>query len=401
MPVPLISPAGGTPALIDSAGALGDAADALGSGRGPIAIDTERASGYRYDERAFLVQLRRRDTGTILIDPEGRRAELREALAPVLNSAGWVIHAAPSDLPCLARLGLYPADLFDTELAGRLAGIHRVNLAAMVEDILGFTLSKGHGQEDWSTRPLPAEWLDYAALDVELLNELAEAMAEILDAAGKLDWAVQEFQHIRRTHGPSTPTEPATWTQTKGVNGLNRPEQRAVVRELWLERDRIARQRDCAVHRILKTRTMIEIARKLPGSSGDLATISGFPRRDERARTRWMSVIDKARRSPRATWPEPPRHDSDHVPGRSALASYPEVKESLSRIREALPEVSGEVEVPVENILSPATLRAVVWHTVETGRIRSTGELVDHLEALEARPWQIELTVPVLARELL
>ena len=323
-----------------------------------------------------------------------------DAVSPLPEGA-TVLTAAPSDLPCLGKLGLHPADLFDTELAGRIAGMERVNLAAMVEEVLGYTLSKGHGQEDWSTRPLPADWLDYAALDVELLNELAEAMAEILDADGKLDWAVQEFRYIRDTHGRNAPSKPATWAQAKGVNGLNRPEQRAVVRELWLERDRIARQRDCAVHRILKTRTMIEIARRLPGSSGDLATISGFPRRDERARTRWMSVIDRARRSPRSTWPEPPRHDSDHVPGRSALTSYPEFRETLSRVREALSETSCEVDVPLENILATATLRAVVWHTVETGRIRSTGQLVDHLESLEARPWQVELTVPVLARELL
>ncbi|MBI9000608.1 HRDC domain-containing protein [Corynebacterium sp. CCM 9185] len=401
MAVPLTSPTGGTPKLIDSARGFSAAAQALSAGRGPIAVDTERASGYRYDERAFLIQLRRRDTGTLLLDPEGHRDELREAFAPVLNSATWIIHAAPSDLPCLAQLGLYPADLFDTELAGRLAGMDHVNLAAMTEDILGYTLSKGHGQEDWSTRPLPDEWLDYAALDVELLNELAEAMVEILDAGGKLDWAVQEFQHIRRLHAPGASSIPPTWVRAKGINGLNRPEQRVVARELWLERDRIARKRDCAVHRILKTRTMIEIARRLPESPRDLTTISGFPKRDERARARWMSVVDRARRSPRSSWPKLPEHGSCHVPGRSAMASYPEVKETLTRARESLSEVAEQVDVPVENLLAPATLRSTVWNAVETGTIRSVGQLVDHLEGLEARPWQIDLTVPVLARELL
>ncbi|MEZ2121171.1 MULTISPECIES: HRDC domain-containing protein [unclassified Corynebacterium] len=401
MAVPLTSPTEGTPGLIDHAPGFNGAAELLAAGRGPIAVDTERASGYRYDERAFLIQLRRRDTGTILLDPEGMRRELRAALAPVLNSAVWIIHAAPSDLPCLSKLGLYPADLFDTELAGRIAGMERVNLAAMVEDVLGYTLSKGHGQEDWSTRPLPADWLDYAALDVELLNELAEAMTEILDNKGKLDWAVQEFHHILRTHRRDTDSGSTTWAQAKGINGLNRPEQRAVARALWLERDRIARQRDCAVHRILKTRTMIEIARRLPDSPRELTTISGFPRRDERTRSRWMSVINNARNSPQSSWPTLPAHNAQHVPGRSAFASYPKVKASLTRARESLTEISGQVEVPVENILAPATLRSVVWHAVETRRIRSVGELIDHLERMQARPWQMELSVPVLAQELL
>ncbi|MCK7636902.1 HRDC domain-containing protein [Corynebacterium pygosceleis] len=401
MAVPLTSPTGGTPVLIDSVRGFSAAASALAAGRGPVAVDTERASGYRYDERAFLIQLRRRDTGTLLLDPEGRHDEIREALAPVLNDMTWVIHAAPSDLPCLGQLGLYPADLFDTELAGRIAGMERVNLAAMVEDVLGYSLSKGHGREDWSTRPLPVDWLNYAALDVELLNELAEAMAEILDAGGKLDWAVQEFHHIRRVHGPRATPAPSTWTGAKGINGLTRPEQRAVARELWMERDRIARQRDCAVHRVLKTRTMIEIARRLPDSSRELATISGFPGRDERARARWMSVVDKARRSPRSSWPTVPRNGAEHVPGRSALSSYPEVKASLSRVRDALTEVSVDVRVPVENILAPATLRSVVWNTVEKGRIRSVGDLIGHLENCGARSWQIGLSLPVLSRELL
>ncbi len=83
--------------------------------------------------------------------------------------------------------------MFDTELAARLAGFERVGLASVVELLLGFTLEKGFSAADWSTRPLPQDWLRYAALDVELLIELRELLGAELERQGKLEWAEQEF----------------------------------------------------------------------------------------------------------------------------------------------------------------------------------------------------------------
>lgn len=128
-------PVDGTPKVLLSPREFHAAADRLTAGTGPFAIDTERASAYRYDDRAFLVQIRREGAGTFLLAPEHHRAELRAALAPALNGQEWVVHAAPSDLPCLAWLGLYPGRLFDTELAARFAGFAHPNLAAMVLEL--------------------------------------------------------------------------------------------------------------------------------------------------------------------------------------------------------------------------------------------------------------------------
>ncbi|MFN2535849.1 MAG: ribonuclease D, partial [Pseudonocardiaceae bacterium] len=145
-PVPLLAPAAGVPPVVASARALHEAVAALRGGTGPLAVDTERASGYRYWQRAYLIQLRREGAGTVLIDP----IELDHlcGLAEVLNPLEWVLHAASQDLPCLAELGLAPAAVFDTELAARLAGLERVGLAALVEELLGYQLLKGHGAAD-------------------------------------------------------------------------------------------------------------------------------------------------------------------------------------------------------------------------------------------------------------
>ena len=147
-----------------------------------MAVDAERASGYRYGQRAYLVQLRRNGSGTGLLDPVPLPdlSVIQDAIA----DEEWVLHAANPDLPCLAEIGLLPRRIFDTELAARLAGLPRVGLGAVVQSLLGFWLVKGHSAADWSTRPLPKERLVYAALDVEVRFDLPDALADFLGEQG-------------------------------------------------------------------------------------------------------------------------------------------------------------------------------------------------------------------------
>ncbi|MBN9643355.1 HRDC domain-containing protein [Corynebacterium mendelii] len=392
----LSAPRDGVPPLAHSAREIRQAAELLAGGIGPLAVDTERASGYRYDDRAFVLQFKRRGAGLVLIDPEGLREVVTAHLAPAINGVDWIIHAATTDLPCLAELGLYPGSLFDTELAGRLAGYSKVNLGAMVEQVLGYELAKNHGWEDWSTRPLPADWLTYAALDVELLIELAEAMSEILSLQGKLDWAEEEFDYILRTHDHGLSDMAHTWQDSKGVLGLKSNEQRCVFRALWTEREKSARSRDVAVGRVLSNRAMLAAARTLPDSPDELAKVKGFPGRHRGARHKWFQVIAAARNTDPATWPGPVRRPH-RVPGRSGWANYPEAEAVLADVRHSLQDIADEVDVPLENLLKPATVRELVWLTVEEHSIVCIGELIDEMTRLEARPWQIGLTAPTMA----
>jgi ribonuclease D len=393
----LTTPRDGIPLVLATPASFREAASALSAGQGPLAIDTERASGFRYDDRAFLVQVRRRGVGTFLLDPEGHRTEFTAALAPVLNGRDWILHAASSDLPSLAWLGLYPGSLFDTELAGRLAGLDHVNLAAMTELLLDVRLAKGHGAEDWSQRPLPENWLAYAALDVELLLELGDTMAEILDHQGKLDWASEEFEHVRTTHADITGPAEATWRSVRGVSSLTRPEQLAVARELWMIRESMAVEEDRAVSRILPNKVLVEIARVLPRTTRDLARVKGFRRGDARF---WGEVIQRALDSDPRTWPareRPPRG----LPSRQTWASdYPESWERFSTARTLLDDLSADLAIPAENILKPATLRSVAWGATVAREIRTPLDLPDVLRGHQARNWQIELTAPVLTDTL-
>lgn len=239
-PVPLLEPREGIPPVTATDGALDGIVAAFAAGTGPVAVDAERASGYRYGQRAYLVQLRREGAGSALIDPVG--CPDLSALGEAIGDAEWVLHAATQDLPCLRDIGMVPSRLFDTELAGRLAGFARVGLGAMVENVLGFALEKGHSAVDWSTRPLPEPWLRYAALDVELLVDLRDALEEELEQQGKLEWARQEFAAIAAAPPPPPRKDP--WRRTSGMHKVRRRRQMAVVRELWTARDQVAQRRD-------------------------------------------------------------------------------------------------------------------------------------------------------------
>ncbi|OOK82991.1 3'-5' exonuclease family protein [Mycobacterium kansasii] len=136
----MLRPASGMPDLSVTVGQIEAAAELLDRGRGPFAVDAERASGFRYSNRAYLIQIRRAGAGTVLIDPVSHGGEPATALQPVaevLRQDEWILHSADQDLPCLAEVGMRPSALYDTELAGRLAGFDRVNLATMVERLLG------------------------------------------------------------------------------------------------------------------------------------------------------------------------------------------------------------------------------------------------------------------------
>ena len=263
--MPLHEPADGVPPVVETERGLARAAAAVAAGEGPVAIDAERASGYRYGQRAYLVQVRREGAGTWLIDPIG--CPDLSPLDEAIGAAEWILHAATQDLACLAEVGLRPRQLFDTELAGRILGLPRVGLAAVVEHYLGLSLAKEHSAVDWSTRPLPEPWLRYAALDVEVLTELRNLMGVDLAAQGKSEWARQEFTSLL-TWTPTERVDP--WRRTSGMNTLRSRRSVAIVRELWYARDDIARERDTSIGRVLPDAALVDIAKAAPATTADL-----------------------------------------------------------------------------------------------------------------------------------
>jgi ribonuclease D len=395
---PLLTPADGVPAVALYASEIARAAAFLASGHGPFAIDAERASGFRYSNRAYLIQIRRAGAGTVLIDPVSHGIDPLDAMAPVaevLTSDEWILHAADQDLPCLGELGMMPTALYDTELAGRLAGFERVNLAAMVERLLGLALTKGHGAADWSKRPLPADWLNYAALDVEVLLELRAAIAAELEEQGKSRWAAEEFEHLRTYVAPLTRRD--RWRRTSGIHKVRAPRTLAAVRELWTTRDRIAQRRDIAPGRILPDAAIVNAATNDPDTVEKLTALPVFGgSRQRRSAQVWLDALARARTTedlPAASEPltGPP-------PAVRWSRRKPDAAARLEAVRNGLTELSERVSVPTENLLTPELVRRLVW---DWQPVPDPAPVIDEfLAELGARPWQRELTVPVMAKAL-
>jgi ribonuclease D len=307
-----------------------------------------------------------------------------------------VLHAATQDLPCLAELGLVPDRLFDTELAGRLLGYPRVGLGTMVETVLGFTLEKGHSAADWSTRPLPADWLRYAALDVELLVELRDALHAELKEAGKLDWAEEEFAAILS----APPKEPRQdpWRRTSGIHRLRTRRSLAVVRELWIARDRIARERDLSPGRVLPDAAIVEAALQLPRTPDDLTALATFRGRNPRRHaTAWFRAVQKGRTLPDTALPEHSLPGEGPPPAHRWAERDPAAAERLTATRAVVAALADEHTMPTENLLQPDTVRRLAWSPPETVSAETVGLV---LTALGSRSWQVELTATPLAKAL-
>ncbi|MDN5853265.1 MAG: HRDC domain-containing protein, partial [Actinomycetia bacterium] len=336
------------PLVVETTDSLSQSLAHIADGDGPVAFDAERASGYRYSARAYLVQLRRHGSGTHLIDPIA--FDDLTSLDDVVGDTEWILHAATQDLPCLRDIGLVPRRLFDTELAGRLLNLPRVGLASLVENLMGHTLAKEHSAVDWSSRPLPEPWLEYAALDVEVLPELRDVIAERLDESGKREWAEQEFEALLDFTGPAPRHEP--WRRTSGIHRARGRRQLGIVRALWNARDQVAASRDVAPGRVLADSSIVAIATNQPGDRSALRALPVMRNRNARRHLdEWTDAVGTALNLSESDLPTAaPRYDGP-PPARAWSERFPDAAARLGACREVVSETAGTHDVPAENLL--------------------------------------------------
>ncbi len=396
----LTTPIDGVPAIVTTPKALQETIDALRAGTGPVAVDAERAHGFRYSQRAYLIQLRRAGSGTHLVDPIafGQPADLSR-LSAAVSDGEWVIHAANQDLRCLYEVGLVPQALFDTELAARLLGFPRVALGTMIEELLGVRLLKEHSASDWSHRPLPEEWLIYAALDVELLIELRDQLATKLIETGKWPWAEQEFAALVASAGVGPEPRRDPWRRTSGIHHVHSRRGLAYVAELWYARDAIAQQLDKAPSKILPDAAITELAAHKHPDRATLRKIPAFTRRQaRRAEATWLAALEAVAQMPDSALP--PMHIPNDGPPQSRMwpAKNPGAAARLAAVRGELLTIAERYELPMENLITPDHLRRLAWRPPSP----LTHESVDRaLASLGARPWQRELTVGAITKSMI
>lgn len=374
--------------LIETKEELQSIANRLAGLTGPLAIDAERASGFKYSQRAYLVQIHKTGGPIYLLDPVSisptGNPEDFSSLQEAIVSDEWILHAATQDLPCLAALGLKPAKLFDTELASRLAGLERVGLGAACEALLGLKLAKEHSAVDWSTRPLHDDWLNYAALDVDVLIELRAALIESLSAQNKLDFAVEEFEAL--TKFQPKPAKVDKWRSTTGINEIRDPRGMSVVRALWNAREALAEKLDVSPGRLIPDLSIVAAAKVQPKTKPELISLKAFNGRASRTYLdTWFAAIEAGmvdRELPVM------RLATQGIPNHRIWPSkYPAADARLQKFRSVVAEVSEELKIPIENLLTPDTLRQLAWNE----EISSLESISEFLRSLKARDWQTKL----------
>ena len=405
MVTPLIAPRHGVPEVISNESDFEKLIAQLLNGRGPLAIDAERASGYRYSQRAYLIQIYRENGGLHLIDPIPLKdSKLWEKFNKEFSSYEWVIHASTQDLPCLIDVGLKPEILFDTELGARIAGCERVGLGPLAESLLELQLSKEHSAVDWSIRPLRPEWITYAALDVDILLDIRNAVENLLTEQNKLEWAKQDFASILKNYQNYVFTDeakPERWRRTSGMHKVRDRLTMAIVRDFWFSRDELAREIDLAPGRVLGDEAIIELATKRPDNLEAVAKVIGRRTRLEAPPfNRWLNVLNNALKTPHDQQPEL----------RVASQSLPPIKiwkdrnplgyARLTYARAALIELSTQIQIPTENLVTPELVRRICWQEPPAVNSEYQDFVIEQLNKTGARPWQIELVTPAISAAL-
>jgi ribonuclease D len=379
--------------------------EALQTGHGPIAIDAERASGYRYSQRAYLIQIFRRGGGLHLIDPIAVSAQADWAqLGSTFADEEWIIHASTQDLPCLRELGLTPRILFDTELGSRIAGAPRAGLGPLCSSLLGFALAKEHSAVDWSTRPLKEEWLTYAALDVDVLVDLRDEVEKLLASQGKLEWAQEEFAAIL-TAAPNPPRKDP-WRRTSGMHKVRDRMTLALIRAMWQARDEFAQRIDISPGRIFNDEVLLDLVTKRPAKIDEFTKIVKRRTRVESLpTTEWFTLFQQTLTLSADELPEVRTPALGLPPLKVWRERNPMAHARITHAKAALQLRAAELGMPTENLLSPEYLRQLMWKNPTVSAQSTEEEFQEYISAtllsLGARRWQVDQSWMVLQKPLL
>jgi len=401
---PLLLPRAGVPPVITTESAFEEMISTLLNGVGPIAIDAERASGYKYSQRAYLIQLYRVNGGLHLIDPIAiENKSLWQEFNKNFANIEWVIHASTQDLPCLLELGLNPQSLFDTELGARIAGSPRVGLGALAESLLELQLAKEHSAVDWSIRPLKPEWLTYAALDVDVLLDIREKVEKLLLEKNKLNWAKEDFAATLLNFKSKQGDQPKVdrWRKTSGMHKVRDRLTMTIIKDLWLDRDQLAQELDIAPGRILNDEAIIEIATKKPSTIEAITKVIGWRSKIQSPPyDRWLAQLNLSLATPVEQQVELRIQSNNLPPIKVWKERNPLGYARLSHARAGIAALALELDLPIENLITPELVRKLCWELPRNKESDYEIYVAEQLKLMGARDWQISQVTPVIAQAL-
>lgn len=333
-----------------------------------LGVDTESNSLHAFRERVCLIQFST-PAGDYVLDPLAL-TDL-SPLAPIFADPAQkkVFHASEYDVLCLKRdYGFQFANLFDTMVAARTLGLPQLGLGSLLEAHFGVTLNKRFQRADWGQRPLTAELLDYARFDTHFLLALSDKLAAELTAAGRTEEAYEEFERLQSVAAvPVNGANPHAFWRVNGARDLN-PAQAAILRELFLYRERQAERADRPPFKVMSDQTLLEIARLAPQAPLDLEGLPGMTAQQIRRHgAQLLAAVRKGQTSPPA---RPPHFEREPDEVRDRYELLHQWRKTRAKAR----GVESDVIIP----------RDALWELAR--RNPRTAEALESIETLG--PWR-------------
>ncbi len=298
-----------------------------------IAVDTESNSLFAYRERVCLIQFST-TTRDYLVDPLALGEFSPDGLAdlsvlkPIFEDpqVEKIFHAAEYDLMCLWRdFGIRVNNMFDTMQAAHILGMQELGLGALLESVFGVHLDKRHQRADWGERPLTPDQLQYARLDTHYLIALRDHLYKELEARKLIVLAQEDFHHLTVAnagddrHPPERPVDP--W-RISGASDLD-PQQAAVLQELVVYRDKVARKVDRPLFKVISDKTLLAIALRMPTSRKQLSGLPGMtPRQVGRYAKGLLAAVQQGISAEPLHHPRPVRPDDRYLARLDALRAW-------------------------------------------------------------------------------
>ena len=239
-----------------------------------LAVDTESNSLFAYREQVCLIQFSTSESDFLV---DSMAFSDLTALAPIFADPHIqkTFHAAEYDVLCLKRdFGFHFNNLFDTMLAARILGRKEVGLGSILEAEFNVQVDKRQQRANWGQRPLPGYLLDYARQDTHFLIPLGERLERQLGEKGLLPLAQEDFRRVCQVEANPENGKSDCW-RVNGVHQLS-PQQVAVLQELCIYRDDVARNRNRPLFKVISDHTLHAIASHLPSNLEELKTLPGM-----------------------------------------------------------------------------------------------------------------------------
>lgn len=240
-----------------------------------LALDTEFIRIDTFHPRLGLIQVCDGQTN-YLLDPLA--ITHWAAFSNILDNPRVLksLHSCSEDLVVFKGFfGKVPSPLFDTQRAAAFLGYgYSISYQNLVKEVLGLEVNKDQTRSDWLRRPLSAEQLAYAALDVACMPRITDFLQEKLASTGRHGWAVHEFdQMLVGASLESGSTEWSQYYQSLGMSWRLNPLQLATLQRLCAWREKVAREKDKPRSWIAKDADLIALAERRPVSASEVQKI--------------------------------------------------------------------------------------------------------------------------------